>query len=194
MTPPPPAFSSSNFWSRQGHSLLLLAPLVLLAHLLLLGGRKVLLDVKGLTDLLGCLALDHVGHRLAGELQQALDVQIVGGQDELEQSALIDLQEVGVPGDDVVGALLLALIVLRRLGIVLVVMGPGEHLAQDRRVHIGKGHNGVLVVLHAAILQHGLDGAGALGDLDVRVEDLLIRRLQLDAGHFAWFFWEARNG
>jgi len=73
-------------------------------------------------------------------------------------------------------------------------VGPGEHLAQDRRVHIGKGHNGVLVVLHAAILQHGLDGAGALGDLDVRVEDLLIRRLQLDAGHFAWFFWEARNG
>ena len=67
---------------------LLLAPLVLLPDLLLLGGREVVLDVEGLPDLIGRLALDHVGHRLARHVEQALDVQVVGGKDQLEQGAL----------------------------------------------------------------------------------------------------------
>ena len=67
---------------------LLLAPLVLLPDLLLLGGREVVLDVERLADLLGRLALDHVGHRLARHVEQALDVQVVGGKDQLEQGAL----------------------------------------------------------------------------------------------------------
>ena len=60
MTPPPP--------------LLLLAPLVLLPDLLLLARGKVVLDVERLPDLLWRLPLDHVGHRLAGDVQQTLDV------------------------------------------------------------------------------------------------------------------------
>lgn len=47
-------------------ALLLLAPGVLLAHLLLLGGGEVVLDVEGLADLLRSLALDHVSDSLAG--------------------------------------------------------------------------------------------------------------------------------
>ena len=58
--------------------LLLLTPLVLLAHLLLLDRREVVLDVERLANLLGRLALDHVGHRLTRHVQQALDVQVVG--------------------------------------------------------------------------------------------------------------------
>ena len=54
--------------------LLLLAPLVLLADLLLLRRREVVLDVERLADLLGGLALDHVGHGLASDVEEALDV------------------------------------------------------------------------------------------------------------------------
>ncbi len=73
--------------------LLLLAPLVLLPDLLLLRGSEVVLDVEGLPDLLRRLALDHVGHRLAGDVEEALDVKVVGGEDQLEQGALVNLEE-----------------------------------------------------------------------------------------------------
>lgn len=78
-------------------SLLLLAPLVLLPDLLLLAGGEVVLDVEGLADLLGGLALDHVGHRLAGDVQQALDVEVVGGQDQLEEGALENIKTRFIP-------------------------------------------------------------------------------------------------
>ena len=42
-----------------------------------------------------------------------LDIQIVSGEDELEQSPLIHLQEVRVPGADVICPLLLVLVILR---------------------------------------------------------------------------------
>ena len=59
--------------------------------MLLLARGEVVLDVERLPDLLGRLALDHVGHRLAGDVQKALDVQVVGSQDELEEGALVNL-------------------------------------------------------------------------------------------------------
>ena len=65
-------------------TLLLLAPLVLLPHLLFLARGEVVLNVEHHPDLLRRLPLDHVGHRLAGDVQQALDVQVVGGEDQLE--------------------------------------------------------------------------------------------------------------
>lgn len=40
---------------------------------------EVIFYVECLPDLLGGFAFDHVGHRLAGDIQQAFDVQIVGG-------------------------------------------------------------------------------------------------------------------
>ena len=83
----------SNGWRTVPHlTLLLLAPLVLLPHLLLLAWGEVVLDVERLPDLLWRLPLDHVGHCLAGDVQQALDVQVVGGEDQLEERALINLQ------------------------------------------------------------------------------------------------------
>ena len=71
--------------------LLLLAPLVLLPDLLFLARGEVVLDVERLSDLLWRLPFDHVGHRLAGDVQQALDVQVVGRQDKLEEGALVNL-------------------------------------------------------------------------------------------------------
>ena len=53
-------------------------PLVLTANFLLLLRCKVILDVKGLPNFLWSLSLDHVCNSLACQVQQALDVQIVG--------------------------------------------------------------------------------------------------------------------
>lgn len=46
----------------------LLSPLVLTTDLVFLLGSEVVLDVEGLADLLGRLALDHVGDGLAANV------------------------------------------------------------------------------------------------------------------------------
>jgi hypothetical protein len=55
---------------------LLKGPLVLPADLYLLRS-EVILDVKGLADLLRSLALDHVSNGPAGKVKQPLDVEVV---------------------------------------------------------------------------------------------------------------------
>ena len=57
---------------------LLLSPLILTADLVLLFRREVVLDVEGLTDLLGGFALDHVGNSLAPNVKERLDVKVIG--------------------------------------------------------------------------------------------------------------------
>lgn len=57
--------------------LTILGPLVLPANLLLFLGREIVGDVEGLANLLGRLALDHVGHGLAANIQESLDVEVV---------------------------------------------------------------------------------------------------------------------
>jgi hypothetical protein len=47
--------------------------------LVLLLGGEVVLDVKGLANLLGRLALNHVGDGLAADVEERLDVEVVGG-------------------------------------------------------------------------------------------------------------------
>lgn len=56
-------------------------PGVLLANLLLLFRREVVDDAEMLTQLLGGLALDLLGHVLAGVVHHALDIEVVGGLD-----------------------------------------------------------------------------------------------------------------
>lgn len=58
-----------------------LSPLVLSADLLLLFGGKVVCDVERLANLLGGLALNHVGNSLAADIKQGLDIKIVRGLD-----------------------------------------------------------------------------------------------------------------
>lgn len=57
---------------------LLLGPLVLTTDLVLLFRSEIILDVEGLANLLGGLALDHVRHGLAADVQKALDIEVVG--------------------------------------------------------------------------------------------------------------------
>jgi hypothetical protein len=63
----------------KGDRLAVLGPLVLAADLLLLLGGEVVLDVESLTDLIGRLALDHVRDGLAADIEESLDVEVVGG-------------------------------------------------------------------------------------------------------------------
>ncbi len=56
-----------------------LGPLVLAANLLLLLRGEVVGNVERLADLLGRLALDHVGDGLAADIEKWLDVEVVGG-------------------------------------------------------------------------------------------------------------------
>jgi hypothetical protein len=63
----------------KGHRLAVLGPLVLAADLLLLLRREVVLDVERLADLVGRLALDHVCDSLAADVEQSLNVEVVGG-------------------------------------------------------------------------------------------------------------------
>ena len=146
-------------------------------NLLLFGEREVVLDVERLSNLFGCLALDHVGDGLACDVQQALDVQVVGGQDELEQSALVDLEELHVPGGYVVGDLLAVLVVLGRRRVIAMVCAPREHLLQYGRVHVGQRNGLLVVVAHAELLQHGLDRVRLLGNLRLHSEHLAVRAL-----------------
>lgn len=63
---------------KDGVRLAVFGPLVLAANLLLLLGGEVVLDVERLSDLVGRLALDHVGDGLAADVEQRLDVEVVG--------------------------------------------------------------------------------------------------------------------
>lgn len=65
-------------WSSPFKNLAVLSPLVLPADLLLLLGCEVVRDVERLADILGRLALDHVGHSLATDIEKGLDIQVVG--------------------------------------------------------------------------------------------------------------------
>jgi hypothetical protein len=108
-------------------------------HLLL--GREVVDDVEELADLFGGLALDHVGNSLASDiaaearsqhaptgdsvqlhLQERLDIEVVGGEDDLKEHLLVDGDELLVPLADV-GSPLASLI------LVLISIGGGERLA-----------------------------------------------------------------
>lgn len=63
---------------KAGESLAILGPLVLTTNLVLLLGSEVVLDVERLADLIGRLALDHVGNSLAADIEERLDVEVVG--------------------------------------------------------------------------------------------------------------------
>jgi hypothetical protein len=63
-------------------------PGVVPAHLLLLLLGVAIRDVEGVTDLLGCLALHHVGELLAGRVEEPVDAEVVGGVDQVVERVL----------------------------------------------------------------------------------------------------------
>ena len=146
------------------------APFVLLADLGLLLGAKVVGDVEGAADLLGGLALDHGGDGGAREVEEGLDVHVVGGEDELEEEDLLDVDEVGVPLLDDLGhdGGLEGLLDLGH-GLGLVVLAEVDDLLEDGGLDVGEGDLGdgvvVVVIVVPVLVHHGLDELGHLGDL-----------------------------
>jgi len=174
-------------WDEIFFVLLLLAPFVLLANLLLFGRSEVVLDVERLSDFVGGLALDHVRDGFAGDIQQPLNVEVIGSEDEFEQGALVDFEELDVPGGDVIGPLLAIVIILGWRRVILVIRAPLDHFLENGGVDIGKRDGLVVFVIHAQVLEHGFDGDRELGDLNVHLEDLPIGTLQLDVWHLCGF-------
>jgi hypothetical protein len=117
---------------RRAQHLAVLSPLVLAADLVLLLGGEVVLDVEGLANLLGRLALDHVGDSLAADVEEGLDVHVVCCENDLEQHLLVDLHELLIPLLNVGGLLAgVGIVVLGRRGVVLVLRAPLENLLED---------------------------------------------------------------
>jgi hypothetical protein len=61
------------------------SPLVIATNLVLFLRGKVILDVKGLADLFGRLALDHVCDSLATDIEKSLDVKVVSSRENCQQ-------------------------------------------------------------------------------------------------------------
>ncbi len=116
----------------RNHRLAVLGPLVLAADLVFLLWGEVVLDVERLANLLWRLALDHVGNSLAPHVEQSLDIHVVCREDDLKEHLLVDLHELLVPVLDI-GRLLsrVGVVVLRRSGVVLVVLAPLKDLAEN---------------------------------------------------------------
>lgn len=135
-----------------GH--LLLSPLILTTDLILLLRCKVVLNVERLANLLGWLTLDHVGNSLAANIEQGLDVKVVGGlvsvsegiltnsifptyQNNLKKHFLVNLHELLIPLLDICWLLAsVGILVGGGGGIVLVVFTPLKDLAEDSVVDL----------------------------------------------------------
>jgi len=166
--------------------LLLLTPLILLPDLVLLRLGEVIPDVEGPSDLFRGLALDHVGHSLAGDIQEALDVQVVGSQDQVEENCLLHAEEILVPLGDVIRSSLTGILIIGERGVILVLLRPLDDQLQDLTTHIWQGDLLLFPLLrvHAQVLQHGLDGGGHLGDFHFHGEVPVVGTRQNDLRHF----------
>jgi len=150
--------------------LTVLGPLVLTSDLFLLLGGEIVGDVKGLADLLRRLSLDHIGDSLATNIKEGLDIEVVGGKDDLEQHLLVDLHELLIPLIDVGGLLAgVGVIILGRSRVVLVMLAPFDNLLEDSVIDIGNGDLGRHLLI-SKIIKHVLDQDTLLGNLTVNFD------------------------
>ena len=68
----------STSYHASGDLSTILGPLILATDLLFLLGGEVIDDIEGLADLFRRLALDHIGDGLAADIEERLDIKIVG--------------------------------------------------------------------------------------------------------------------
>ena len=160
---------------------MVLAPLILLSDLLLLLGGKVILDIEYFSDLLRRLPADQPRDRLAGDVEEGRDVQGVGRQDQVEQLAVAELaQEVlvkvaggPVDGDALVGGV---------GGVGVVVLAVLDHPLHGGPGDVGDGDGGGVV---GDVVEHVLESAAHLGDLDVDGVRLVVTACECYLGSFS---------
>lgn len=163
--------------------LTILSPFVLLLDLCLLLGSEIVDDVEELPDLLGSLALDHVSDGLASNIEEGLDVEVVGSEDDLEEHLLVYGDELLVPFADIGGAfsgLVLVLVCIgRRERLATVVLAVLKNLLQDARRNVGERDR--LVGL-ADVFKHVPDKDGTLNDVLLGVELFIVGGNEEDHG------------
>ena len=163
-----------------------LSPLVLPTDLLLLLRGEVVGDVEGLADLLGRLALDHVGNGLAADIQEGLDVHVVGSKNDLEQHLLVDLHVLLVPFIDLSGLLAgLRVVILSGRRVVPVVLAPLDDLLEHRLADVGKRHRLGESGLKTQVFDQVLDEDGPLSHGNVASDLTIVVGLHGDLGGVA---------
>ena len=151
----------------------LITPRVFPLDLLLLLWCEVVFDVESGADLLRRLALDLISDRLAREVEKRLDVEVVCGEDEIEEGLVVNVDELLVP----LGGLVLGDLLLIRLVVVLAIL---DHLDEDLRVNHRQRHRRV----EASVLDHVFDRHRAAGHLLIDFEGVLL--LGLERHYFCW--------
>ena len=149
----------------------LFGPLVLLHDLGLLLGAEVVLDLEELADLLDGLALDERGDLRARKLQQGLNIEVVGGHDDLEEHLLVDIHVLGGPRVHNLREVVRAEGLLNLGGSLLTeLIAEDLNLLHDGLGDLGDGN----VVVGATVFDQASDQSGVVGGLDVHLEDLAI--------------------
>lgn len=121
----------------QSFHLRVLTPLVLLADLRFLLRRKVVGNVESGSNLFGRLALDHTGDRGTGQVEERLDIHVVGREDELKEENLLKVDKVGIPLlDDVRHGLGLERLLNLGHGFLQMVLAKLNDLLQDLRLDV----------------------------------------------------------
>lgn len=129
-------------------SLGFLTPLILLPNLRFLLGTKIIRNIERLANFLRCLPLDHTGHGSACQIQEWLDIHVVGGQNQLKEKYLFDGDKVGIPLLDHLGH-------LGRFewlfdfghGFGTVMLAEFNDLFEDGSLDVGKGDFGDSVLI-----------------------------------------------
>ena len=144
--------------------------------------------LKVLSNLFGGLALDHVGNSLATNVEENLDVEVVGSKNDLEEHLLVNLHEFLVPLIDVGGLLArVGVIVVSGGRVGLMVCAPLDDLLQNGSVDVGNGDrfgHGVLT----QVANHVLDEDGTLGNIALDVDVFVVRGLEGELKLFGLVF------
>jgi len=116
-----------------------LGPFILLLDLGLLLRGEIIDDVEKFADFLGLFPLDHVSNALAPNIQERLDIEVVGSQDNLKEHLLIHADELVVPFTDLGSSFASVVWVFTRgLGVLLVVLAPLDDFLENAGGHIGQ--------------------------------------------------------
>jgi len=127
--------------------------------------------IELLPNLFTGLALDHVGDHLAPYINQRLDVEIIGGYDDLEEHLLVNRDEPLVPFANIrrsLSAVVRAALISSLQRLAAVVFAVLQNLFQNKSSNVGQRDR---LVAFSEISEQ----AAACGDIPVNMELLVIR-------------------
>merc|ERR1719253_1663580 len=113
-------------------------------------------DIECLANFLRGLSLDHARHGSTRQIQQRLDIHVVGCQNEFEQEDLLNIDKIGVPLLDDLGhhSGFEGLLNFRH-GFRSVVLAEFDDLSQDGSFDVGKWNFSHIVVVRV-LFKHAL--------------------------------------